>query len=92
MRLHSSGVRRNFKITEISFHVTNQCFLTSPFYPTISITFGAVGDIISVALLVKDLIATLDEARGSKAEYRAAVQAIKILNDTINLVNHHVIQ
>ncbi|KAI4695903.1 uncharacterized protein J4E88_000073 [Alternaria novae-zelandiae] len=57
-----------------------------------SITFGAVGDIISVALLAKDLIATLDEARGSKAEYRAAVQAIKTLNDTINLVNHHVIQ
>jgi hypothetical protein len=47
---------------------------------------------ISVALLVKDLIATLDEARGSKAEYQAALQAIKTLDDTINLVNQHVIQ
>lgn len=56
------------------------------------ITFGAVGDINSVALLVKDLTATLDEARGSKAEYRASVQAIKTLDDTINPVNQHVIQ
>jgi hypothetical protein len=56
------------------------------------VTFGAVGDIISVGLLVKDLLATLDEARGSKAEYRAAVQAIKTLNDTITIVNQRVIQ
>jgi hypothetical protein len=56
------------------------------------VTFGSVGDIVAVGLLVKDLIAALDEARGSKAEYRAAVQAIKTLDDTINLVNQHVIR
>ncbi|KAI4715149.1 hypothetical protein J4E89_000835 [Alternaria sp. Ai002NY15] len=57
-----------------------------------SITFGAVGDIISVALLAKDLIATLDEARGSKAEYRDVVQAINNLNEIIDTVNTYVIQ
>lgn len=34
------------------------------------ISFGSVGDIISVCLLVKDLVAALDESRGSAAEYR----------------------
>ena len=57
-----------------------------------SITFGAVGDIISVALLAKDLIATLDEARGSKAEYRDVVQAFNNLNEIIDTVNTYVIQ
>jgi len=56
------------------------------------VTFGAVGDIISVGLLVKDLLATLDEARGSKAEYRRVVQAINNLNVIIDTVNKNVIQ
>jgi hypothetical protein len=44
------------------------------------ITFGAVGDIISVCLLVKDLIEVLDKARGSKAEYQAAIRKLWILD------------
>jgi hypothetical protein len=44
------------------------------------ITFGAVGDIISVCLLVKDLVDALDEARGSKAEYRSVVRELWILD------------
>jgi hypothetical protein len=47
------------------------------------ITFGAVGDIISVCLLVKDLIAALDKARGSKAEYQSAIRELWILDRTI---------
>jgi hypothetical protein len=44
------------------------------------ITFGAVGDIISVCLLVKDLVEVLDKARGSKAEYQAAIRELWILD------------
>ncbi|KAF1837793.1 hypothetical protein BDW02DRAFT_466187, partial [Decorospora gaudefroyi] len=44
------------------------------------ITFGAVGDIISVCLLVKDLVEALDKARGSKAEYQAAIRELWILD------------
>ncbi|CAN9246635.1 unnamed protein product [Alternaria alternata] len=47
------------------------------------VTFGAVGDIISVVLLVKDLVATLDEARGSKAEYQAAIHQLWLLDRTL---------
>lgn len=34
------------------------------------ISFGSVGDIISICLLVKDLVTALDESKGSAAEYR----------------------
>jgi hypothetical protein len=44
------------------------------------ITFGAVGDIISVCLLVKDLIEVLDKARGSNAEYQAAIRQLHTLD------------
>ncbi|KAF7449551.1 hypothetical protein PtrSN002B_003090 [Pyrenophora tritici-repentis] len=44
-----------------------------------SVTFGSVGDIISVCLLVKDLVTALDKARGSKAEYQAAIRDLWIL-------------
>jgi len=47
------------------------------------VTFGAVGDIISVVLLVKDLVAALDEARGSKAEYQAVVRELWVLDRTL---------
>jgi hypothetical protein len=43
------------------------------------ITFGAVGDIISVCLLVKDLVGALDKARGSKAEYQSVIRELQIL-------------
>jgi hypothetical protein len=48
-----------------------------------SITFGAVGDIISVCLLVKDLVEALDKARGSKAEYQSAIRELWILEKTL---------
>ena len=44
------------------------------------ITFGAVGDIISVCLLVKDLVDALDKTRGSKAEYQSLTQELRILD------------
>lgn len=48
--------------------------------PTMPITFGAVGDIISVCLLVKDLVDCLDKARGSKAEYQSLTRELWILD------------
>lgn len=44
------------------------------------ITFGAVGDIISVCLLVKDLVEALDKSRGSKPEYQSAIRELWILD------------
>lgn len=43
------------------------------------VTFGSVGDIIAVCLLVKDLVAALDNARGSKAEYQSLKRELHIL-------------
>jgi hypothetical protein len=44
------------------------------------ITFGSVGDIISVSLLVKDLLVALDSSRGSAAEYQAIVGELNLLD------------
>ncbi|KAF2108018.1 hypothetical protein BDV96DRAFT_672475, partial [Lophiotrema nucula] len=44
------------------------------------ITFGSVGDIISVCLLVKDLVDALDKTRGSKAEYQSLTRELWILD------------
>jgi hypothetical protein len=34
------------------------------------ITFGSVGDIISICLIIKDLVAALDESSGSSKEFQ----------------------
>jgi hypothetical protein len=48
-----------------------------------SITFGSVGDIISVSLLVKDLILALCSSRGSSARYQAAVRELIVLDKVL---------
>lgn len=40
------------------------------------ITFGSVGDVISVCLLIKDLVKTLDDSRGSSAEYQEVIREL----------------
>ncbi|KAF2814381.1 uncharacterized protein BDZ99DRAFT_568011 [Mytilinidion resinicola] len=47
------------------------------------ITFGSVGDIISVSLLVKDLLLALNDSRGSAAEYQAVVRELYILDTAL---------
>ncbi|KAH7085738.1 hypothetical protein BKA63DRAFT_402029 [Paraphoma chrysanthemicola] len=47
------------------------------------VTFGAVGDIISVCLLVKDLVDALDKTRGSKAEYQSLIRELWILDRSL---------
>ncbi|MCJ1460592.1 hypothetical protein MMC28_010974 [Mycoblastus sanguinarius] len=41
-----------------------------------SITFGSVGDIISLSLLIKTLVKTLDDSRGSSSEYQAVIREL----------------
>lgn len=43
------------------------------------VTFGAVGDIIAVVLVVKDLVDALDKARGSKVQHQAAMRELGLL-------------
>ena len=40
------------------------------------ITFGSVGDIISICLLIKDLVKTLENSRASSTEYQAVTQEL----------------
>jgi hypothetical protein len=52
------------------------------------VTFGSVGDIIAVALLVKDLVEALDQCRGSQTEYGQLIQELRLLEDVLRKVNH----
>ena len=47
------------------------------------ITFGSVGDIISLSLLIKDLVKCLDESRGAPAEYQAVVRELWSLDHAL---------
>ena len=48
------------------------------------VTFGAVGDFISVGVLIKDLVELLDDSRGSAWEYRSLVEQLKVLRQVID--------
>lgn len=47
------------------------------------ITFGSVGDIVSISLLIKDLVKCLDESRGSSAEYQAVIRELWSLDQAL---------
>lgn len=47
------------------------------------ITFGSVGDIISLCLLIKDLVKSLDNSRGSSAEYQAVIRELRSLDHAL---------
>ena len=44
------------------------------------VTFGSVGDIISVCLLIKDLVTALDKSCGSSAEYLEVIRELWALD------------
>jgi hypothetical protein len=48
-----------------------------------SITFGSVGDVISVSLLIKHFFKALDGARGSSADYEAVVRKLVVLDTAL---------
>ena len=47
------------------------------------VTFGSVGDIISISLLIKNLVKCLDESRGSSAEYQAVIRELWSLDHAL---------
>lgn len=49
----------------------------------VSATFGSVGDIISLCILIKDLCKALDQNRGSSAEYREIIAELRTLDDVL---------
>ena len=44
------------------------------------VTFGSVGDILSVCILIKDLIKALDDSRGSATQYQGIVRELWALD------------
>lgn len=48
-----------------------------------SITFGSVGDIIAVCILVKDCVHALSDTNGSAAEYQAVVRGLYVLEKSL---------
>ena len=46
----------------------------------VSVTFGSVGDIISVCIIIKDLVKALDDSRGSSAEYQEVIRELSALD------------
>ncbi|OCL03673.1 hypothetical protein AOQ84DRAFT_302355 [Glonium stellatum] len=50
------------------------------------ITFGSVGDIISLCGIIQNLVKALDDARGSVHEYRDIVEELRILETAIKEV------
>ena len=47
------------------------------------ITFGSVGDIISVSYIIKDLVKCLDKSRGSSVEYQAVTRELWSLDHAL---------
>lgn len=48
-----------------------------------SVTFGSVGDIITVSLLVKSIVDALDDSRGSSAEYQGLITELRSLESSL---------
>jgi len=57
--------------------VTNSCATME-----VGLTFGAVGDFISIALLIKDIALALDSAKGSSKSYADLVASLELLSET----------
>ena len=57
------------------------------------ITFGSVGDIISVCLLIKDIVAALNDCKGSAHNYQRLIRELDLLERVLlqvdQLVSKH---
>ena len=47
------------------------------------VTFGSVGDIISLSILIKDIVNSLDDSRGSSVEYQATIRELWNLDQAL---------
>ncbi len=45
-----------------------------------SVTFGSVGDIIAICIIIKDLVKALDDSKGSSAEYQEVIRELWALD------------
>jgi hypothetical protein len=52
-----------------------------------ALTFGSVGDIISVCLLVNDLVTTLGDSRGSVSEYQDMIRDLRYVQELLYTLN-----
>ena len=50
------------------------------------ITFGSVGDIITLSLPIKNLAKSLDDSRGASAEYQAIIRELSSLEHALSQV------
>ena len=74
----------NFTFASLKQNLLQQphaCLKLSP--ETMPITFGSIGDIISLSLLIKDLIKCLNSSRGSSAEYQAVIRELQNLDHAL---------
>ncbi|KAJ4416848.1 hypothetical protein N0V82_006487 [Gnomoniopsis sp. IMI 355080] len=51
-------------------------------------SFGSVGDFLSIAILIKDIVVALDDCRGSSSKYQGLKQGLEILGEAIRQVEH----
>lgn len=75
-------------------HLNTVCFIPKKNHDVVQglamevgLTCSAVGDVISIILLVKDIISALDDARGSAKAYRDLVQGMELLQKTLEEVD-----
>ena len=45
-----------------------------------SVTFGSVGDIITLCIIIKDLVKALDDSKGSSAQYQEVIRELWALD------------
>ena len=50
---------------------------------SVAVTFGLLGDIISICLLVKELVEALDKSRGSSAQYQQLIRELRLLEEVL---------
>lgn len=65
------------------FFLATSQYGSSDYQYKMPITFGSVGDIISLSILIKSLVKCLNESRGSSAEYQAVICELGSLDDAL---------
>lgn len=51
------------------------------------VTFGAVGDFISIGLIIKDIVTALNDNRGSARDYRELIESLDLLERALKEIN-----
>ncbi|KAH7140853.1 hypothetical protein EDB81DRAFT_66730 [Dactylonectria macrodidyma] len=47
------------------------------------VTFGAVGDFISVVVIIRDILSALNDSRGSSRDFRELTQSLKVMEKAL---------